>query len=95
MPTLLLTAFLWLAFFLLVLFTTPSSPFLLSTFYLILFLALLLTSSLVLANTRAGFLISLGLIIFLILRQLKIANFLNLGLLLASLVSVELYLQKR
>lgn len=69
LPTLLLTAFLWLSFLLLVIFTAPASPFILYTFYLILFLALFLTFSLILANSRYGFLISLGFIVFLILRQ--------------------------
>ncbi|TSC53731.1 MAG: hypothetical protein LiPW16_312, partial [Microgenomates group bacterium LiPW_16] len=51
--------------------------------------------SLLLANSRRGFLLAAGFVVFLLLRVLKIAHFLNLILLVSILVSLELYLKKR
>lgn len=95
LPTLFVALFLWLAFLFLVVFTAPSSPLLLTTFYLLLFLALFLTFSLVLANSRRGGLLAAGMTVFLLLRQTQMVNYLNLILLMGILISLELYLRKR
>lgn len=95
LPTLLVALFSWLGLTLIILYASPTSLFLLTTFYLLLFMALFLTLSLLLGNSRRGFLISLGIIIFLLLRFLKMAYFLNLALLIGTLVSLELYFKKR
>lgn len=60
-------------------------------FFAPLFVSLFLTITLLLGNTRRGFLLSMGIIVLLILQLLKTVNFLTVGLLLASLLVFELY----
>lgn len=95
LPTLLVALLFWLGLALLVIFTAPTSPLILTTFYLLLFISLFLTLSLLLANSRHGFLLTLGMVVFLLLRQLNIDYLLNLVLLAGILISLELYLRKR
>jgi len=99
-PTLLLAVLFWLSWFYIVFFTSPEDFFdcslfavrcSLTLFFPVLGLALFLTLSLVLANTRRGFLMTLGVIGFLILRLLDSAHYLNLILLVGTLISLELY----
>jgi hypothetical protein len=64
-------------------------------FYLSLALAFFLTLALALGNSRRGFLATMGLVGFLVLRQLGIANALNLVFLMSFLVSLEIYFSRR
>lgn len=94
LPALIIALTAWTGLIILVVYTSPST-FLLATFYLLLFLALFLTFSLVLANSRRGFLLAFGVVVFLVLRFFNIAHFLNLILLAGILISLELYLRKK
>jgi len=95
LPTLIITLLSWIGFIYIIFFQSPSSPLFLTTFYLLLFLSLFLTLSLILTNSRRGLLISLFIIFYLLLRYFKVATFLNTGLLLAVLFSLELYRRKK
>jgi len=60
-------------------------------FFLLFFLALFLTLSLILQNTRRGFLISFGILLFLILRLSGLGHVIN-GLLIGGIViAIEVY----
>jgi hypothetical protein len=60
----------------------------------LLFLAVFLTTALLLANSRRGLLIAIGVIGFLLFRYYQIANYLNVGLFIAILVTIELYFRE-
>ncbi|MFZ5365770.1 MAG: hypothetical protein ACOZBZ_00570 [Patescibacteria group bacterium] len=91
LPSFLLTILFWLCWIYVLLFTAPESNLLFFIFYFLLFLSLFLTSSLVFANSRRGFLLALGIIGIAILQQIKLLNILNVILLLGILLSFELY----
>jgi hypothetical protein len=93
-PTLLVIVTLWSLLGLIIIFTSPYTVGSLILFFIILFAAVLFTFSLVFANTRRGFLIALGIIVFLILRYFGIGNILNLLLIVGALISVDFYLTK-
>ena len=98
-PTLLLAVIFWIGWLYIVFSVSPENttyhiPHTIC-FFFALFLALFLTLSLVLANTRRGFLMTLGVIGFLILRLLDSAHYLNLILLAGILFSLEIYLSKK
>jgi len=60
-------------------------------FFLNLFLALFFTLAVFLANSRKGFIVTLGIIIFLILRLFGLGNLLNALLIIATIFSLEYY----
>ncbi len=95
LPALLLAVLFWLLWGGLVYFTAPTNYLLLITFYLLLFLAVFLTSGLVFANSRQGFVVALGIICFLLLRYHQLGNVLNIILLVGILISLSLYMAKR
>ena len=94
-PTFILTIFFWLIWLAVLLFFTPESLLVIAGFFLALFLALFFTFSLLLANSRRGFLIALGLILFLILRWQKMGHVLNSILLITTILVLETYFTKR
>ena len=95
LPTFILTIFLWLAWLFILFFVSPETK--LSTFYFLfsIFLALTFTFSLLFANSRRGFLVAAGFVLFLILRWQKLGNILNAVLLTAVILSLEVYFTKR
>lgn len=99
LPTLILAILFWLSWLYIIFFTSPENTTYYvphtTYFFLALSFALILTLSLIFANTRRGFLTTLGIISFLILRMLNSAHYLNLALLAGILFSVELYLTKK
>lgn len=94
LPSLLATVLLWTLTSTLVYFVDPQTFGAIPIFFLTLFLSLLFTLSLVFANTRRGFIASICLIIFLILRYFGIGNILNLIFIFALGATVELYFSK-
>lgn len=64
-------------------------------FFLPLFLALFFTLSVVFANTRRGFLSSLNIIFFLILRLHELGNLLNLFLLIGLTFALDYYFTEK
>jgi len=95
LPTFILAIFFWLISLAVLLFFTPESLLVIAGFFLVLFLALFLTFSLLLANSRRGFLIAFGAILFLILRWQKIGNVLNNILLITTTLVLETYFSRR
>ena len=95
LPTLLLAILFWLLWGGLVYFAAPTNYVLLITFSFLLFLASFLALALILANSRQGLIVALGIICFLILRYFQLGNILNLILLAGILISLNLYLAKR
>lgn len=94
LPTFLSAILFWISLFLFVFFIPPENQFLIIAFYCLLFISCFLTSSIILANSRRGFLVSLAIISFLGLRQVGQAHPLNLILLTAILLSIELYVAR-
>jgi len=92
--TFLLAILFWLAFGWLVYFQAPANNLLIFSFYLLLFLAVFLTAALILANSRRGFLLATFIILTLIFRYYQIGNLLNILLLAAIILILEIYLAK-
>lgn len=93
-PPLVLNLFLWGGWLYLVIQYPPDNLSLLVLFFLLLFLALSFTISLILGSRIQGFILSAALIIFLIFRFLKMDNILNLIILFSLLLTIELYLRR-
>lgn len=94
-PTLFLAILFWLSWGWLVYSTAPTSNLLLITFYLLLFIAVFLTTALIFANSRRGLITALFVVLLLLFRYYQIGNLLNLLLLLAIFIALELYLSQR
>jgi hypothetical protein len=94
LPALILALLFWGLLGWLVYSFPPANNLLISTFYLCLFLAVFLTSSLVFANSKLGSLVAFWLILFLVFRYFKIGNVLNLSLLTAIFFLLGIYLYK-
>lgn len=73
----------------------PASPGVILIFYLIFFLSANLISFYLLNNARRAFLLSLGLTVWLILRQLGLREIMYVALLAASLLSLEILFSKK
>jgi len=95
LPTLMVTFFLWLTLGGIVYFLEPDTFGILPLFFVLTFFALLFTFSIIFSHTRRGFLTTLGLILFLILRYFGIGNLLNFFLIFGILITVEFYFSKR
>lgn len=95
LPTFLLTIIIWLTWISVLFFFAPQTKLLILAFYFLFWLANFLTFSLILGNSRWGFLISFGIIAYLFLRQIKQDHILNFVLLGGIVLSIELYFRKR
>lgn len=91
LPTLLLTILFWILLGALIYFVDPATFGVIPLFFITVFVALLFTFSLIFANSRRGFFVSLSLSLFSILMYLGIGNWLNLVLILAIATCIELY----
>ena len=94
-PTLALALFSWLGWLFVLFKIPPDSTFSLLAFFFLLSVALFLTSALIWANSRRGFLTALLIILLLVFRYYQIGNLLNLILLFAIFVALEIYFSKR
>lgn len=95
LPTLLVTIILWGILGVIFFFVPPEAflaPFL---FLTIVSLTTLFTGSLIFANTRHGFLLTLGILIFMLLNYYNIGNYLNIVLLVGILFAVEYYCSRQ
>lgn len=91
LPTLGITLLLWLLLASLIYFINPDTFGVIFVFFLLFFLAVLFTFSLIFANTRRGLIAAGGITLFLILRYFGIGNLLN-GLLIAGItLASEIY----
>ncbi|MDP3888856.1 MAG: hypothetical protein Q8Q24_02315 [bacterium] len=95
LPAFLASLLVWLIFLYFVLTYAPETTLLVGVFYLLLFFALFFTLALFLANSRRGLLVSLAIVGFLFLNQIKQANTLNYILLAGLLLSIELFFTKK
>src|SRR3989344_8660532 len=95
LPTLLITVLLWSLGGGLIYFVDPDTFLAIPLFFVIIFLAILFTSSLVFANSRRGFITSISLCFYVVLMYLGVGNILNLILLVAIAVTIELYFGSR
>lgn len=91
MPTLLVTILLWLILGFLIYFVDPDTFLAVPLFFVLSFVSFLFTFSLLFGNSRRGFIISTSLSLFLALMYLGVGNILNLLLIVAIAVSIELY----
>ncbi|MBU0619319.1 hypothetical protein KKD62_03735 [Patescibacteria group bacterium] len=100
-PTIFLAIFFWLSTGLIVFFLDPLSikdiliPGTYLPFFLVLAPALFFTWSLIFMNSRRGLLTTAGIILFLVLKLLKIGNFLNVILIASLIIALELSFSKR
>lgn len=95
LPTLLITLLLWILLSGLIYFVDPDTFGVVPLFFVALFVALLFTFSLIFASSRRGLIASASLSLFSILMYLGVGNILNLILIVAIAVSIELYLAQK
>jgi len=91
-PAIIITIVLWFLLIFVILTIPPENSFIILGFFLLSFLCLLFTGSLILGSSRRGVLLALAGVIFLFLRYIGIGNLLNLFLILAFVVILEIYL---
>ena len=92
--TLVISVFLWVLLGFLVYFVEPDVFGAVVAFFVLIFFCFLFTLSLLFAHTRRGFLVSLGLTLFLVLRYLGVGNVVNFLLIFGVIASFEIYLLK-
>jgi len=95
LPTLLVTIILWLLLGGLIYFIDPGTFGAVPLFFVLFFTALLFTFSFLFGSTRRGLITSLSLSLFSILAYLGVGNIINLLLILAIAISIELYLAQK
>lgn len=91
LPTLIITIIIWIVLGGVIYFIDPNTFFAVPLFFILLFITLLFTFSLLFASSRRGLISSLSLLLFLLLSYLGVGNVLNLVLIVAIAVCVELY----
>lgn len=95
LPTLLITLFLWLLVGTLIYFVDPNTGGAIFSFFVLVFTAFLFTFSLIFASGRRGVEGAGAITLFLILAYLGVGNILNLILIVAIAVCIELYLAQK
>ncbi len=95
LPTFIITLLLWTGVFGIVYFIDPYEQGAVPLFFLIAFFALFFTLSIVLINSRRGFIISLATTVFIILRYFGLGNVLNLLLIAGIVIVIEIYFSKK
>ena len=94
LPSLILAFIIWIIIACLVYYTSPEILNIL-IFFGLLFIALLITLSLIFTNTRRGIISSIAITFFLILRYLQIGHVLNLLLIIGTAIAFEIYFSKK
>jgi predicted ABC-type exoprotein transport system permease subunit len=95
LPTLLVTVLLWILLGGLIYFVDPGTFGVIYLFFLLIFACFLFTFSLIFANSRRGMVATIASTLFLILFYLGVGNILNLILIVAIAVCIELYFTLR
>jgi hypothetical protein len=95
LPSLLITILLWVLLGGLVYFIDPEIFGAVLLFFVLLFAVLLFTFSLIFASTRRGIISAIALSLFSILSYLGVGNIINLLLIVAIAICIELYFSKR
>lgn len=91
LPTLILNLGLWFGVVSIVYYVDPERPGALILFFVTLLSALFFTLATVFLNSRRGFLASLVICVFLVLRYIGIGSPLQFGLLIAVFLTIEYY----
>lgn len=94
-PSLVLAVFFWIATFYIIFFIDPLKQGSVQLFFFSIFLSLLFTFSLLFANKKRVFLVTLSIIFFLILRYLGIGNLINIILISGLIITSEIYSFKK
>jgi len=94
LPAFFIILVLWSLFIFIVMLVDPFLPWALPAFFLSLFSASFLTISILLANTRRGFLYSSMIVLLFLFRYLGIGNVVSLLLLLGFFITVDFYLSR-
>ena len=95
LPTLFLIILLWSIAAFIIYFVDPSAFAIVPALLLVIFFALLFTTSLLFANTRRGLITTSFLTLFIILRYLGVGNIINFLLILGVGITLELYLNSK
>lgn len=95
LPSLIVTILLWILLCGLIYFVDPQTFLAVPIFFIILFTTLLFTFAFLFASTRQGLIISLSLSLFAILSYLGVGNIINLLLIIAIAICIEIYLAKK
>ena len=90
-PTFIITVLLWGLLASFIYFVDPRGFAAIPIFFILVFMALLFTISLIFVDRRRGFLGAIAITFFLILTLLGVGNILNFILILAITICVELY----
>ncbi len=90
-PSLIITLISWLLIAYLVYSIDPSSPLVIILFFVLLFIALLFTFSIIFTNARRGLTAAIVVTIFLILRYYGVGNVLNFILIVALTIASDIY----
>ena len=91
LPTLVVVVILSLSLAGLIYFVDPATFGAAGIFFLLIFIILLLSFSVILGNTRRGILVASSLTIFLLLRYLGVGNLLNFILIVCIALAFEIY----
>ncbi len=95
LPALVLTIILWLALSGVIYFLDPDVMGTIFIFFILTFAAILFTFSLILGDTKRGFITAISALLFLILRYFGVGNILNLILIAGLALVCELYFLKK
>jgi hypothetical protein len=93
-PTLIIIFILWICLTTMFFFVDPNIPTAVPIFFILIFFTLLFTLSTLLANTRRGLIISIGMTLFLILIYLGVGTIINLILITIIGILIEVYFIK-
>ena len=93
-PSLIITVVSWLLIAYLVYSVNPTTPYIIILFFILAFVALLFTFSIVFANTRRGLTVAIAFTIFLFFRYYGIGNILNFLLVFGLAVASDIYFSK-
>ncbi len=92
LPTLLITVLLWVILTGIIYFVDPGTILAIPLFFILLFLTILFTFSLLFGGQRRGLISAISLTFFLFLAYLGVGNILNFLLIAAIAICIELYL---
>jgi bacteriorhodopsin len=95
LPTFIITVILWLGVFGIIYFIDPHENGAIPLFFVAILFALFFTLSIVLINSRRGFISALAITLFIVLRYFGLGNLLNFLLLAGISIAMELYFSKK
>jgi uncharacterized membrane protein YhaH (DUF805 family) len=94
-PALIVTALFWIAILVLIFLVDPYESLALPGFFILVFLALFFTTTIILGKRRRGILVSFAITLLLMLRYFGIATLLNTLLIIAIASTIEFYFTRQ